>query len=97
VFADAQCHSIMALVIVNFFWGWNEFVCPLLVLNSKSNFVLSICLPCVKYSGGVFTEGSVNYAILAAFSLAYALPVLLAYLLLAKHFVRSIVLTGIRG
>jgi ABC-type glycerol-3-phosphate transport system permease component len=87
----------MALVIVNFFWGWNEFVWPLLVLNSKSNFVLSIGLPCVKYSGDVFTEGSVNYAILAAFSLAYALPVLLAYLLLAKHFVRSIVLTGIRG
>lgn len=88
--------ALAAAAIINFLWGWNEFLWPLLVLTSKKNFLLSIGLAYVKYSGGVLTEGTVNYAMLAAFSLIYALPVLLAYLLLARQFVQSIVLSGLR-
>ena len=89
--------ALATAIIVNFLWGWNEFLWPLLALNSKNNFLLSIGLAYVKYSGGVFTEGSVNYAMLAAFSLMYTLPVLLVYLVLARQFVRSIVLGGLKG
>lgn len=88
--------ALATAAIVNFLWGWNEFLWPLLVLNSKQNFVLSIGLAYVKYSGGVMTEASVNYAMLAAFSLIYSLPVLLVYLLLARQFVESIVLSGLQ-
>jgi len=88
--------ALATAIIINFLWGWNEFLWPLLVLTSKENFLLSIGVAFVKYSGGVMTEGTVNYAMLAAFSLIYALPILLAYLLLAKQFVQSIVLSGLK-
>lgn len=88
--------ALATATIINFLWGWNEFLWPLLILTSKENFLLSIGVAFIKYSGGVMTEGTVNYAMLAAFSLIYALPILLAYLLLARQFVQSIVLSGLK-
>ncbi|MEM1575702.1 MAG: carbohydrate ABC transporter permease [Nitrososphaerota archaeon] len=88
--------ALATATIINFLWGWNEFLWPLLILTSKENFLLSIGVAFIKYSGGVMTEGTVNYAMLAAFSLIYSLPILLAYLLLAKQFVQSIVLSGLK-
>lgn len=88
--------ALAAATIVNFLSGWNEFVWPLLALTSKSNFLLSIGVSYVKYSGGQMTEGTVNYAMLAAFSLFYSLPLLLAYLVLARQFVESIVFSGLK-
>jgi multiple sugar transport system permease protein len=88
--------ALATATIINFLWGWNEFLWPLLVLTSKENFLLSIGVAFIKYSGGVMTEGTVNYAMLAAFSLIYSLPILLAYLLLARQFVQSIVLSGLK-
>jgi multiple sugar transport system permease protein len=88
--------ALAAATIVNFLSGWNEFVWPLLALTSKSNFLLSIGVSYVKYSGGQMTEGTVNYGMLAAFSLFYSLPLLLAYLVLARQFVESIVFSGLK-
>jgi multiple sugar transport system permease protein len=88
--------ALATATIINFLWGWNEFLWPLLILTSKENFLLSIGVAFIKYSGGVMTEGTVNYAMLAAFSLIYSLPILLAYLLLARQFVQSIVLSGLK-
>ncbi|MGC8870085.1 MAG: carbohydrate ABC transporter permease [Brevinematia bacterium] len=88
--------AVATVIIINFLWGWNEFLWPMLVLTSKENFLLSIGVAYVKYSGGVLTEGTVNYAMLAAISLIYALPILLTYIILARQFVQSIVLSGLK-
>jgi multiple sugar transport system permease protein len=88
--------ALATAAIINFLWGWNEFLWPLLVLTSKENFLLSIGVAIVKYSGGTLTEGTVNFAMLAALSLIYALPILLVYMILAKQFVQSIVLSGLK-
>jgi ABC-type glycerol-3-phosphate transport system permease component len=88
--------AVSTVIIINFLWGWNEFLWPMLVLTSKENFLLSIGVAYVKYSGGVLTEGTVNYAMLAAISLIYALPILLSYMILARQFVQSIVLSGLK-
>jgi multiple sugar transport system permease protein len=89
--------ALATAAIINFLWGWNEFLWPLLVLTSKENFVLSIGVAYVKHLGGIMTEGTVNYAMLAAFSFIYAMPILLAYLVLARQFVQSMVLSGVKG
>ena len=86
------CKPIFATIAVFAFVGhWNDFLTPLIYLNTSDKFTLALGLR--------FFQGTYNTDIhlLMAASTLVLIPVLLVFFLGQKHFVRSIVLSGVKG
>jgi len=82
---------ISTLAIFNFMSHWDSFLWPLIVLNDQKKFPLTVALR-------VFTsEFVVDYAATMAGAMISVIPVLIVYLLLQRHFVAGVALTGIKG
>lgn len=86
------CKPIIAtLAVFSFVGHWNDFLAPIIYLNNSELFTLAIGLR--------FFQGSYNtdfHLLLAASTLAL-LPVLIVFFLGQKYFVRSIVMSGVKG
>jgi multiple sugar transport system permease protein len=83
--------ALTTVVIFTFINGWNDFIGPLLYLNSPERFPVSI---------GLATFRSVMYTrwdLVMAASTAMTLPVLVVFFVAQRYFVRGIVLTGLKG
>jgi len=70
---------------------WNNFFQPLLYLNDRSKYTLSIGL---AYFNGQYT---VHMGVLMAASVALMLPLVIVFFFAQKAFVEGISLTGIAG
>lgn len=87
--------AIATVAIFAFIQHWNEFIGPLIFLNSPDKFTLSIGL---RYFQSTPFEGDEpREAILMAASVIVSLPPLILFFLAQKHFVRGIVTTGLKG
>ena len=83
--------ALTTVVIFTFINGWNDFIGPLLYLNSPEKFPVSV---------GLATFRSVMYTrwdLVMAASTAMTLPVLVVFFVAQRYFVRGIVLTGLKG
>jgi multiple sugar transport system permease protein len=86
------CKPIIATIAVfSFVAHWNDFLTPLIYLNSSDNFTLALGL---RFFQGAYTTDL--HLLMAASALAL-LPVIVVFSLGQKYFVRSIVLTGTKG
>lgn len=86
------CKPIIATIAVfSFVAHWNDFLTPLIYLNSSDNFTLAIGL---RFFQGAY---STDMHLLMAASTLVLLPVLIVFLVGQRHFVKSIVLTGTKG
>ena len=86
------CKPIIATIAIFSFVGhWNDFLTPLIYLNSTEKFTLAIALR--------FFQGAYNtdMHLLMAASTLMLLPVILVFFLGQKHFVKSIVMSGTKG
>jgi ABC-type glycerol-3-phosphate transport system permease component len=86
------CKPIIAtLAVFSFVGHWNDFLTPLIYLNSSDRFTLAVGLR--------FFQGAYNtdMHLLMAASTMVLLPVLVVFFLGQKYFVRSIVLSGTKG
>ena len=83
--------ALATLGILTFLTSWNNFLWPLVVAQSNEHYTLPVAL--AIYAIG---ENEANYGLLMAGSVVIIVPVLVVFLVLQKHFVRGIAMTGIK-
>lgn len=84
--------ALAAVVIFQFMATWNDFLRPLIFLNSQEKTPLPLGLFIFKI--GWWNQ---EYGLLMAASIIMLLPVILVFFLAQKHFIESISLTGAKG
>ena len=76
-----------------FLAAWNEFLTPLIFLTAGSNFTLPVALVSLR-SGEM---GTIDLGALQAGIVVTAIPCLLMFLLLQRHYVRGFTAGSVRG
>lgn len=85
---------IVTIVIFSFLYNWNDFLAPLIYLNSEQNKTLSLGLASIlAYPAG----GQGRWEILMAASTIALAPCVLLFFIGQKFFVQGIALTGLKG
>jgi multiple sugar transport system permease protein len=82
---------LAALGIFCFIGQWNNFFAPLIMLNSPANFTVPLMLN--QFRGQYATE----WTLVMAGSVIAILPLLIVYILLQRHIIRGIAMTGLKA
>ncbi len=82
---------LAAVGLFTFLGTWNDYLGPLIYLNSPENYTLSLGL--AQFRG----EHGVEWGPMMAVSTVMIVPVLLAFFFTQRTFVQGITLTGIKG
>jgi len=84
--------AIAAVTLFSFRAAWNQYLWPLIVINSEKMRTLQIGLRYFVSQGG----GNSEWHYLMALSLIVMLPVLIVFLSSQKYFIRGIASTGLK-
>ena len=84
---------LATLGIFTFLGAWNDFLGPLIFLQSKDTKTLTVGL--LQFQAEF--QGMGNWPVMMAGVVISTLPVLIAFIIGQKYFVRGIALTGIKG
>lgn len=83
---------LAALAIITVIWRWNDILWPLLAVSDRSLYTVTLGLAIAgRGSQGIYTGVALATAALAL------LPVMMVYLLLQRHIIRGVTLTGMKG
>lgn len=82
--------AILTLVLLTFMWTWNEFLIPLVM--SPNGTVRTAPLG-LAFFQGQYTQGT---ALLAAGAVLVALPVVVLYIFLQRHFIKGMLEGAVR-
>ncbi len=91
IFAPISMPVIATQATISFLYAWNSFLWPLVIINSKNNYVVTQGL--ADLQGGY--HANVPY-IMAGATLAI-LPTVLLFLFAQRYFVEGIATTGLKG
>jgi len=86
--------ALFVIVLMSFLYHWNDFMMPLIYLNSANLRTVSLGL---AYFVTSELEGVSQVPYLMAVSLIVMLPPLLLFALFQKQFIQGIVITGVKG
>lgn len=83
--------AIATLGILTFLTSWNNFLWPLVVATSEDKYTLPVAL-------GLYAVGqnATQYGLLLAGSVVVVVPVLIVFLVLQRHIMQGIAMTGIK-
>ena len=93
IFMPLSKPILATLGVFTFMGSWNDFLGPLIFLQSKDNKTLPIGL--LQFRADF--QGMSNWPVMMAGIVISVLPVLIAFVIGQKYFVRGIALTGIKG
>jgi multiple sugar transport system permease protein len=82
--------ALATLGIIQFMWSWNDFLWPLIIIDSQAHATLQLGLS--QLQGAHFTQ----WNLLMAATVMSQIPMLLVFLLAQRWFIRSIAFTGIK-
>ncbi|MCX5679471.1 MAG: carbohydrate ABC transporter permease [Candidatus Omnitrophica bacterium] len=82
---------LATLAIFTFLQQWNNFIWPLIVINSSSMRTLPLALSVLNGQFGT------RFAMVMAGAVVATTPMLIAFLVFQKYFMKGIVLTGLKG
>lgn len=82
--------QLLTLALLTFQGVWNEFLFPLVILRTPSNFTLPIGLQFFK------DEYYTLYSVVLAGSLFNTIPILILFFLFQRYFVQGIATTGLK-
>jgi multiple sugar transport system permease protein len=87
--------ALATAAIISFISHWNSFLYPLIILNDPKKFTLAIGL---RYFSISPTQDAkpLDHLLLAG-SIMMTAPIIIAFFLLQRYFVRGVVMTGIKG
>jgi multiple sugar transport system permease protein len=85
--------AMVTVGLFAFLASWNEFIAPLIFLSEGSKFTLPVAL--VSLRSGEF--GAVDVGALQAGIVVTAIPCLVLFLLLQRHYVRGFTAGAVRG
>ena len=83
--------ALATLGILTFLTSWNNFLWPLVVAQTEDKYTLPVAL--ALYAVG---QNATQYGLLLAGSVVVVLPVLAVFLLLQRHIMQGIAMTGIK-
>lgn len=83
--------SFMALGILTFTWGWNDYTGPMIYISDLEKQVLSVGIASFK------AQYSANYALQMAGASLGLIPIIIVYLIAQKHLIEGVASTGIKG
>lgn len=91
--------AIATMATLGFIGAWNNFLGPLIFLNTEEKYVLAVGLRYFQsaVAGGAGAVSRPQDHLLMGASLFMALPCLILFFLAQKYFVQGIVTTGIKG
>ena len=82
--------ALATLGIIQFMWSWNDFLWPLIIIDSQAHAPLQLGLS--QLQGAHFTQ----WNLLMAGTVMSQIPMLLVFLLAQRWFIRSVAFTGIK-
>jgi multiple sugar transport system permease protein len=85
--------ALAAIAIFSFQGAWQDFMGPLIYLQSEHLYTLQLGLRQFEAAAG----GQPHWPHLMAASLAVMLPVLLLFLMFQRYFIEGVTLTGLKG
>lgn len=83
--------ALVTLGIFAFLYHWNEFLLPLIYLNSQQKFTIPLML--ASFQGAYTTD----WELLMAAATVALIPVIVVYIFGQRYFVQGIALTGLKG
>lgn len=86
--------AFITVAIFTFMFSWNDFIGPLLYINSPDNFTVAIGLATYRSALGV---GRTRWDLLMAASVAMTTPIVILFFVLQRYFIKGVVMTGIKG
>jgi sn-glycerol 3-phosphate transport system permease protein len=92
VYVPLALPAFLAFAVVSVTAHWNEFLWPLMVINSPDKRPLTVGL--AAFTRG--QEGAQAWGVIAAGTLLVVAPLLLLFLLLQRRFINSFVTSGIK-
>jgi ABC-type glycerol-3-phosphate transport system permease component len=87
--------ALATVVIFTFIGSWNDFMGPLIYLNSPENATLTLGLSLLK--NRLVTSGAMQWNLLMAASVLMLVPNVVIFFLAQKQFIKGILLTGLKG
>lgn len=84
--------ALVAFSIVSVVAHWNEFLWPLMVIDSPDNMTLTVGLASFTRAA----EGAADWGLIAAGTMIVMAPLILAFVLFQKQFVSSFMFSGIK-
>ena len=90
--APMSLPALTTVAILSFMWHWNDFLGPLIYINTKENLTISIGL-----SRFTAQYGATPWNLLMAASLVTVLPCVLIFFFLQRYFIQGIVISGVKG
>jgi multiple sugar transport system permease protein len=94
--------ALITVAIFTFLATWNDFMGPLLYINSPERFTLAVGLANFRASFGsglrsTGAGGRSRWDLLMAFAMTMTAPVVLVFFFAQRYFVQGVVLTGLKG
>jgi ABC-type glycerol-3-phosphate transport system permease component len=87
--------ALATVVIISFLSGWEDYLGPLVYLNSQDMYTLALGLS--LYRNYPETGGLPQQHLLMAASVMTTLPPVILFFAAQRYFVQGIVLSGIKG
>lgn len=84
--------TVATVAMILFLGSWNDFLWPVIVINSADLRTLPVGIALFKDP-----YGNINYGPLMAATLISTAPMLLAYVVSQKYMIRGIAMTGLKG
>lgn len=83
--------AIATLAIFSFMWRWNDYVWPLIAINSPKKYTLQLAI--ANFTG----EFNTDYNSILAVSAISMIPMLIIFVIFQRQFVQGTVQTGMKG
>ena len=83
--------ALLSVIIFQFMWSWNDFLGPLVYIQSRDLMTLTLGLQAFTYQHA----GQWHY--LMAASVMMTMPVIILFFALQRYFIEGVTLTGIKG
>jgi ABC-type glycerol-3-phosphate transport system permease component len=93
IFIPMAGPAVVSVALFSFMAWWNEFLAPLLYLDSPDKFPLSLGL--ASFLGDPMR--GTDWHLLMAAALVTVLPCILVYFLAQKYFIQGVVVSGVKG
>lgn len=83
--------ALSSLAIFTFRWQWNDYLAPLIYLNDKVKFTVTIALAQFRM------ENITLYTLIMAGSVISLIPVMILFIFAQKYLIQGITMTGMKG
>jgi len=94
IFVPLSTPVFITVSIFTFLFSWNDFIGPLLYINSPEKFTVALGLATYRSMMGV---GRTRWDLLMAASVTMTAPIVLLFFVLQRYFIKGVVMSGIKG